>query len=134
MLAHRIGLGVEHRHGVLQLVTEADGAARLVVAAAREKAAGDHLVQQPSVDQHVERGVGRAHLHRAQRTAPVLAYGVERGGRRAQSATALHQRAGGLGALGHAQAEDDFTRVARAQIEGNLDGRAGVQRRADLPG
>src|SRR3546814_8526921 len=42
-------LGMQHRHRVLQLVAEAERAARLVVAAAREVATADGLVQQPAV-------------------------------------------------------------------------------------
>ena len=53
------GLGVHQRHDVLQLVAEAEGAARLVVAAARPQPAGQGLVQQPAVGQHVE-GLVRA--------------------------------------------------------------------------
>src|SRR3546814_7857741 len=45
-------LGMQHRHRVLQLVAEAERAARLVVAAARQVAAADGLVQQPRSEEH----------------------------------------------------------------------------------
>ena len=66
-------LGMHQRHRVLQLVAEAERAAGLVEAAARPHAAGERLVEQPAVGQHVERRVGRFDLHRAQRAAPVAA-------------------------------------------------------------
>src|SRR3546814_7786214 len=47
-------LGMQHRHRVLQLVAEAERAARLVVAAAREVATADGLVQQPAVGEQVD--------------------------------------------------------------------------------
>ena len=71
VLAQQRGLRVHQRHRVLQLVAEAEGAARLVVAAARPDAAGERLVQQPAVGQQVERRIGRLHLHRAERVVPV---------------------------------------------------------------
>jgi hypothetical protein len=49
------GRGMDQRHRVLQLVTEAEGAARLVIAAARPDPAGQRLVDQPAVGQHVDR-------------------------------------------------------------------------------
>ena len=85
------GLGVDQRHRVLQLVAEAEGAAGLVEAAARPDAAGERLVEQPAVGQDVERGVGRLHLHRAERVLPVRQHRVERLRARRGAAEALHE-------------------------------------------
>ena len=59
VLAGEARLGMKQRHDVLQLVAEAESAARLVVAAAPPEAARQRLVQEPAVRQQVERR-GRA--------------------------------------------------------------------------
>ena len=59
VLAGEARLGMDQRHDVLQLVAEAESAARLVMAAARPKAARQRLVHEPAVRQQVE-GRGRA--------------------------------------------------------------------------
>ena len=88
MLAQKARLGVDQRHRVLQLIAEAEGAARLVVSAARPEAARQRLVEQPAVGQHVEGRVGRFHLHGAERVVPVLPDRFERRARRGGSAEA----------------------------------------------
>src|SRR6185369_10910380 len=54
---------------ILQLIAKAEGAPRLVEAAPRPKAAGQGLIRQPAVAQHVKRGIWRLNLHGAK--APV---------------------------------------------------------------
>ena len=61
----RSGRAKRQRHHVLQLIAEAERAARLVVAGARPQPAAHVLIEQPAVHQHVERIVRRAHLDRA---------------------------------------------------------------------
>ena len=85
------GLGVDQRHHVLQLVAEAEGAARLVVAAARPQAAGQRLVEQPAVGQQVERRVGRFDLHGAERVLPVVRAPLRARRARPTAAEALHE-------------------------------------------
>ncbi|MNM49876.1 hypothetical protein D3C81_608930 [compost metagenome] len=71
MLA-RQGRGcVEHGHAVLQLVAKTDGAAGLVKTTARPEAAGDYLIQQPTVGQHIQGRLRGFNLHAAQGLAPV---------------------------------------------------------------
>ena len=82
VLAHEARLGVDERHHVLQLVAEAEGAAGLVKAAPRPETAGQSLVQEPAVGQHVEGRVGRFHLHRAEGVVPILPDRLERRSRR----------------------------------------------------
>ncbi|MNN53909.1 hypothetical protein D3C81_1686970 [compost metagenome] len=41
---HGHGVGMDHRHAVLQLIAKADGAAGLIVATTGLEAAGDHLI------------------------------------------------------------------------------------------
>ena len=80
----RSGRASSERHHVLQLIAEAEGAARLVVAAARPQPAADVLIEQPPVHQHVERIVRRAHLDGARASGPTIACtsAERRGGRR----------------------------------------------------
>ena len=131
LLAQQLRLGVHERHRVLQLVAEAERSARLVVAAARPEAAGDRLVEQPAVDEHVERRVGRAHLHGTERrVASGARTAVERVGRRGRAAEALHQLLGLVGAAAHAEAEHDRVRLAVQQRDGHLDRRARIERGA----
>ncbi len=127
VLAHERGLGVHQRHHVLQLVAEAERASRLVVAAARPQAAGDRLVEQPAVGQHVERRVRRFHLDRAEGALPVRSRRLERSRRGGRSAKAPHEL-GGIGPVAaHAEAEDELALLAVGEVEGHLDGRAGIE-------
>src|SRR5438094_463008 len=52
--AREIGPREQHRHDVLQLIAEAEGAARLVVPASRPETAAHVLIEQPPIDQDVE--------------------------------------------------------------------------------
>ena len=131
MLAHELRLGMDQRHHVLQLIAEAEGAARLVVAAARPKPAGQGLVQEPAVGQHVERLVGCVHIDRAQRVVPVLPHRFERARAGGRSAKALDQVAGVVGVPPHAEHEDDLALLPVGQFELDLDRGAGIQGRAD---
>ncbi len=79
VLAGEARLGMDQRHDVLQLVAEAESAARLVMAAAPPKAARQRLVHEPAVRQQVEGPVGRFHLHRAQGVLPVSLHLFQRG-------------------------------------------------------
>ncbi len=112
LLAQHRGLGVHERHRVLQLVAEAERAARLVEAAARPHPAGDRLVEQPAVGQHVERrrracAPARRRACAASAPAPRRAPAAARG-----AAEALHQLPRLVGAAAHAEPEDDLARLA----------------------
>ncbi len=71
--------GEGERHGVLQLIAKAIGAARLVEGRARPDAAGQRLVQQPAVKHDVHRPVRRPDLHGAKQASPVPRHGIEHG-------------------------------------------------------
>ena len=62
LLASEIRLVEQERQGILKLVTEAEGAARLIEGRARQNAARQRLVGQPIVDHVVEAGIRRGHL------------------------------------------------------------------------
>ena len=65
--ARELGPRERQRHHVLQLIAKAERAAGLVVAAARPEPAADRLVQQPVVQQRIERIVRGSNLHGAER-------------------------------------------------------------------
>ena len=79
VLARQVGPREGQRHHVLQLVAEAEGAAGLVVAAARPEPAADGLVEQPPVHQRIERVVRRPHLDGVERAVPRRLHPRERG-------------------------------------------------------
>ena len=126
--------GMDHRHRVLQLVAEAERAARLVVAAAREEATADRLVQQPAIGQHVDTRLRGFHLDGAKRMQPVHAHRVERIVGGIDAARALGQRNRLAPAFSEAQAEHGFATLQRFQIERYLDRGAGIQARAEPAG
>ena len=125
-------LGVHQRHRVLQLVAEAERAARLIEAAAAPHAAGEHLVEQPAVGQEVERGVGRLHVDRAERAAPVAPDALQRRARRPGAAEALHERACVGAVPPRAEGEDDLAAPGRRpSSSGDLHRQARIEARAD---
>ena len=134
VLAQQPRLGVDQGHGVLQLIAKTERPARLVEAAARPHPAGQGLVQQPAVGQHIEHRVRCLHLHRAQRVVPVLPHPLQRAARDRGPARAAHQSGGVSGVAADAEHEDNFALLARGQLERRLDRRAGVERGAHPAG
>ena len=70
VLAQQVGADVRQGERVLELVAEAVGPSRLVVAAARPEAAAQRLVEQPSVHHHVEGVVGGSNLDAREQLLP----------------------------------------------------------------
>src|SRR5205807_284155 len=77
-------------HRVLQLIAKAVSAARLVIAAACPKAAGERLIHEPAVGQHIKSRVGRVYLHRCKSVLPMLGHGFERVMRGSRSSKSVH--------------------------------------------
>jgi hypothetical protein len=127
VLAHEVRPGVDERHHVLQLIAETEGPARLVGSAPRPETARYGLVQEPSVDQHIERGVRCFHLHGAQCVIPVLPHLIESPARRSRSPEAIRQVAGVIVAPSYAEREDDLTLFPVRYLEGHMDRGAGIQ-------
>ena len=71
--AGQVGPRRAQRQHVLELIAEAERAARLEVARSRIHPAAERLIEQPGVHHHVERVVGGAHLHRVERPCPAAA-------------------------------------------------------------
>ena len=136
VLARERGLGMDQRHHVLQLIAEAECPARLVIAAARPQTAGQGLIYQPAVGEHVERLIGCFHLYCAQSAVPVFVYRFARSARGSGSAEAAHQLARLIGAAssGYAEPEDELALFAVGQFERKLDCRARIQRGSHLVG
>ena len=78
MLAGEGRLGMHQRHRVLQLIAEAEGAAGLIKAGARPEPAAKRLIDQPAVGQHVDGGIGRFDVDRAERAIPKFVDAFER--------------------------------------------------------
>src|SRR4030042_2829814 len=78
VLAHETRLCVDECHHVPHLIAETEGPRRLVVSAARPKAARYSLVYEPAVGQDIDGRVGCFHIHCAERVIPVLPDGFER--------------------------------------------------------
>src|SRR5690606_34729416 len=74
LLPREVGDGVDQGHGVLELVAEAEGPARLVEARASPHPAGHDLVHQPTVDQVVDGVIRGLDVDAAQDVVPVLPY------------------------------------------------------------
>ena len=70
MLAGEVAASQGDRHHVLELVAEPVGPARLVERGPCPHPAGERLVEQPGIQHHVERAIGRSHLHDRQNVVP----------------------------------------------------------------
>src|SRR5882672_355804 len=127
VLAHELGLGVDKRHHVLQLIAKTEGASRLVVSAACPQTARYGLIQEPAVGQDVEWLIGCFHLNGAERIFPILPYRIERASRGSRTPEAMHQVPGVIGASTYAEPEDDVTLLPVGQLKRNLDRGAGIQ-------
>ena len=129
MLADQGGPGNRHRHPVLELVAEAIGATRLVEGRARHDAAAERLIEQPAVQHHIHRSIGRLDLDGAEDVIPflldLLQHRVEIG------APVAHDQGDGLGPGRRlAEKEDDLRRGIGRQVELGLQHGAGIHSRA----
>ena len=96
------------RHHVLELIAEAVRAARLVERRARPDAARERLVEQPAVEQQVERPVGRLHLHAPTGCRPSASPTARSVASTSAVAVARDQRARLVGGRGLAEQEHDL--------------------------
>ena len=118
------------RQHVLQLIAEAERAARLIEGGASPDAAGQRLVEQPAVEHQVHRSIRRRDLHRAEQRAPEALHILEGRGDSLRRAAAPHERrhAGFIG--GFAEQADHGLLLRRLQRDADLYGAARVHRRA----
>ena len=130
LLAGQPGCGMEQRHGVLQLIAKPVGASGLVIAAAGPEPAGEGLVNQPAVGEHIQRGVGRLDLHRAQGAAPVFPHrlqGLPGAGRAAELPDQMLRL---VGMAGRAKDEHDLALLPLGQLNPGLNRGARIEARA----
>src|SRR5947209_9856332 len=82
------------RHRVLQLITETEGAGRLIESRACPHATRQDLIEEPPVGQKVDSGVGSFAVYRAEGVVPVVPHALK----------------GLLGARGTAEPMNELTR------------------------
>ena len=118
-------------HHVLELVTESERAARLIVRGAGPEPARQRLVEQPPVHQDVERIVRRVDLDRAENVLPGtldLLERCERGGDR----TVLPDQAEcGFTVVALPEQEDHLPRLAGLELDRGVQRGAGIEAGAE---
>ena len=65
------------RHRVLQLITETEGAGRLIESRACPHATRQDLIEEPPVGQKVDSGVGSFAVYRAEGVVPVVPHALK---------------------------------------------------------
>ena len=111
---------MDQRHGVLQLIAETVGAAGLIIAAAAPQPAGQCLVDQPAVGQHVQRGIRRLHVHRAQGAVPVFPHRFQCLPCARRPAESLDEMLRFVGVAGRAEYEHDLALLPFGQFDPGL--------------
>ena len=127
-------LGMHQGHRVLQLVAEAERAARLIEARARPHAAGEGLIEEPAVGQEVDGRVGRFDIDRAEGPAPVVPDALQGLLGAGGAAEPLNELPRLLFAAGGAEDEDDVLFLSVLKFERDLHRRARIESRADAAG
>ena len=80
VVAREVRSRQHQREDILQLVAEAERAARLIERRSSPDAAREGLIEEPVVEQQIHRPIGRADLHRPEQRPPeVLHVGKRRG-------------------------------------------------------
>jgi hypothetical protein len=92
------------------------------------------LINQPVIDEDIQRGIGRANLDRAQDSIPAAALPVDFVPHRLGRAIAGDQRANFVDALAGSQQEDNLGTLARRQRELRLHGPARIESGSRLAG
>ena len=69
----------DERHDILQLIPKAVSTARLIKRRPCPHAAGQRLIEQPTVDQDVHGAIGGLYLYGTQRLIPEISHLLERG-------------------------------------------------------
>src|SRR5439155_26674161 len=114
-----LGPHVDEGGGILELVAEAEGAARLVEGRAAPEPAGESLIAEPAVHQEVDGGRRRLHLDRRQRLAPERPYLVERLVQRTRMPVPRNERACGAQVCRLAEKKRALDRAAGCHRQGD---------------
>jgi hypothetical protein len=130
---------MDQGHRVLQLVAEPERAARLIEPRAGPHAAGQRLIDEPTVGQEIDRRVGRFQMDHAQRPAPVIPHALDRPMGAVDAAEPLRQGLGlGRSARGADRKRDDpllsvFHRQRRLQGGARIVARPDAAREPHAP-
>jgi len=124
---------MNQRHGVLQLIAETISTAGLIIAAAAPDSAGQGLVYQPAVGQHVECGVGRVDVDGTERAVPMVPHRFERLIGTHASAEALDQLPRVAYVTGCAEQEHDHAFLSRSELDASLDRGTWIEAGAGAP-
>jgi hypothetical protein len=127
VLAHQLRPRQRERHGVLKLIAEPECTAGLVVAGAGPQPAAQVLVEEPAVHEEVEGVVGRPDLHGVQRVVPPSPHGGEHVVRGVGAAVTADQLANVIRIPPLAEEEQDAPGLARPQLDGEVQRRAGIE-------
>ena len=125
---------IDQGHDVLKLVAEPVRPAGLIERRPRPDPAGQDLIQQPAVDQHVDRRVGRPHLDGVQDAVPPRAEGRQRPGGLAGCGVRSDDSPDFVEPVRLTECEDDFLRLAGRQGDFRRDRGARIERRTDATG
>ena len=131
VLAEQLRLGMHQGHRVLQLVAEAECAARLIKSGAGPHAAGQRLIDEPAVGQKIDRRVGRFDIDHAQRPAPVVPHALDRPMGAVDAAEALREALGFRRPARGADREGDGPLLSVFERQRRLNGGAGIVAGAD---
>ena len=130
LVACEVRRGKDQRHHVLQLITETERTTRLVEGGSPPDPAGESLVEQPAIQQHIGRRIGCLDLYRPQQRVPEPLHILERGADALWRAAPAYQRRGAGGGRGFAEQSDDRSLLARFEVDADLNGPARIERGA----
>ena len=134
VLARQVRPRERQRHHVLQLVAEAECAARLVVARPGPEAAAQVLIHQPSVHQQIKGIVGRPDPDHIERAIPGRLDLLERGEGGIDASMTCHELLDVVPVIPFPQQEDDAAAFPGLQHQPDVKRRARVEGRAELAG
>src|SRR5471032_1929861 len=103
LVANETWFSVNQRHHILQLVTETESAAGLIISATRPETARQRLVQEPAIRHHVDGLVRCIDIHGAESMRPVMPYRLQGSTGGFCAAKALHQFHSARGALAYTE-------------------------------
>ena len=134
MLAGQGRFGMHQGHHVLQLVAESVGAAGLIKPGSAPEPATQGLIQEPAVCHHVDGGIGRIDVDRAEGPTPILPDAFQRRAAGAGPAEAPDQILHISRIEANPEAEARFPFLSLRQIESHLHRGARIKTSADLAG
>ena len=118
------------RHHVLQLIAETERPSGLVIPAASPEPAADRLIEQPMIQQRIERIVWRPHLDAIERVIPGCAYARSSRRGRVEMSVPGDQLTGVTAIGAFAEQEKQLPALARLQYTPDVQSGTGIQRRA----